>query len=517
MSDRGVCVHGHFYQPPRENPWTREIDPEVSAAPWANWNERIADECYGPNTRAEVHDADGRTHRHDNFAAMSFDVGPTLMAWLRRDRPDIHDAIVAADAAAVERFGGHGGAMAQVHDHIIMPLADDRDRRTQVLWGLADFRRRFGRPAEGMWLPETAVDLPSLETLAAAGVRFTVLAPHQAARVRSTDGGWEDPARALETGRAYRQRLPSGREIAIFFYDGVLARDVAFGGVLHDGVGFAGRLRGLALAADAPALAHVATDGESYGHHHHHGEMALARALELLSESDAVELTNYGAWLERHPPEDEVEIAENTSWSCLHGVRRWAGGCDCGTGGPGWDYGWRAPLRRALEGLRRALGARYDAEAGAVLHDPGRARDEHAELWLGDPRARDAWWRRQLRPGADRHTARRLLAMEHAAMRMFTSCGWFFDDPSGLETRQVLRYAARALDLAGLVDDSGELLALPPATGLLEELEGVRSNRRADWSAAEELRRILREDRPRAETGAGRPGDRSAGLSPPTW
>ncbi len=517
MSGRGVCVHGHFYQPPRENPWTREIDTEPSAAPWNNWNERIADECYGPNTRAAVHGPRGQVRRHDNFAAISFDVGPTLMAWLRRDRPDIHDAIVAADAAAAARPGGHGGAIAQVHDHIIMPLADDRDRRTQVRWGLADFRRRFGREAEGMWLPETAVDIPSLESLAAAGVRFTVLAPHQAARVRAPGGDWEDPARTLETGRAYRQRLPSGREIAIFFYDGALSRDVAFNGVLHDGVEFARRLRGLAYDGDAPSLGHIATDGESYGHHHRYGEMALARALDLLARDEGVELTNYGAWLARHPPKDEVEIAENTSWSCMHGVRRWAGGCDCGTGGAGWDYGWRAPLRRALDGLRQALGARYEAEAGAFFREPGDARDDHAELWLGNPAARDDWWRRHLRPGADRTAGHRLLAMEHAAMRMFTSCGWFFDDPAGLETRQVLRYAARAIDLAGLVGVDGEPVDAPPVAELMAELEQVRSNRVGEWTGADELRRILREDRPRAEPGDRRLGAGPFELSPRTW
>lgn len=503
MTGRGVCVHGHFYQPPRENPWTGEIDSEPSAAPWDNWNERIADECYGPNTGAAVHDPGAEVRRHDNFAAMSFDVGPTLMAWLRRDRPDIHDAIVAADAASAARFGGHGGAIAQVHDHVIMPLADARDRRSQVLWGLADFRRRYGREAEGMWLPETAVDIPSLETLAEAGVRFTILAPHQAARVRWPGGGWEDPARALETGRPYRQRLPSGREIVLFFYDGALARDVAFDGVLHDGVEFARRLRDLAVEGEAPSLGHIATDGESYGHHHRHGEMALARALEVLAADEDVELTNYGAWLARQSPEEEVEIAEDTSWSCIHGVRRWAGGCNCGTGGAGWDYGWRTPLRRALEGLRRALGAKYEAEAGALLREPGAARDEHADLWLGEPTARDDWWRRHLRPGADRAAARRLLGMEHAAMRMFTSCGWFFDDPAGLETRQVLRYAARAVDLAGLVREAGEPVNATPVKELMAELRNVRSNRAADWTAADEFLRILHEDRPRTEA-AGR-------------
>lgn len=498
-------MHGHFYQPPRENPWTGRIDPEPSAAPWPNWNERITDECYGPNTAAELHGAGagrvGERRRRNNFVSISFNVGPTLMAWLAEARPAVHRRIVEADAAGAARFGGHGGAIAQVHDHLILPLANARDRRTQVKWGLADFRHRFGRDAGGMWLPETAVDVPTLETLAADGVRFTILAPHQAARVREPGGPWTDvaPDGGLDTGRAYVQRLPSGREIALFFYEGSVAHGIAFDGLLHDGAELAGRLEGIALAGAAPRLGHVATDGESYGHHHAHGEMALAWALDAIERDGRVGLTTYGGWLAAHPPEAEVECADATSWSCAHGVRRWAGGCDCGTGGAGWDYGWRGPLRRALNDLRDDLARRFEREAGRLLVDPWAARDDYAELRLGREAVSEAWWRRHLRPGADdaaRGEARRWLDMQAAALRMFTSCGWFFDDPAGLETRQVLRYAGRALDLAGLVDRGGE--PDPEAAPLFEALAAVRSNRSERWNAAAELRRILCDDRPAA-------------------
>ncbi|MFW6039647.1 MAG: DUF3536 domain-containing protein [Gemmatimonadota bacterium] len=506
MSDRRVCVHGHFYQPPRENPWTGRIDPEPSAAPWPNWNERIADECYGPNTAAELHGDAGETRRRNNFASISFNVGPTLMAWLAGARPAVHRRIVEADAASAVRFGGHGGAIAQAHDHLILPLASARDRRTQVKWGLADFRHRFGRDAEGMWLPETAVDVPTLETLAAEGVRFTILAPHQAARVRESEGSWTDvaPGGAPDTGRAYVQRLPSGRQINLFFYEGSVAHGIAFDGLLHDGAELGRCLEAIAQADEAPRLGHVATDGESYGHHHAHGEMALARALDVIERSDRTRLSTYGGWLAAHPPAAEVECADGTSWSCAHGVRRWAGGCDCGTGGAGWDYGWRGPLRRALDRFRDDLARRFEEEAGRFLVDPWAARDDYAELRLDGDGMAEGWWRRHLRPGADgtsRAEARRWLEMQAAALRMFTSCGWFFDDPAGLETRQVLRYAGRALDLAGHVDDAGA--PGPEAAPLLEGLAAVRSNLSRRWNAADELRRILREDRPAA--GVSRP------------
>ena len=505
MNDRAICVHGHFYQPPRENPWTGLVDREPSAAPWDNWNERITDECYAPNTAALVHEPGGGTSQRNNFASISFNVGPTLMAWLDAHRPAVHEAIVAGDAVGSEARAGHGGAFAQVHDHLIMPLATPRDQRTQVRWGLADFRHRFGRPAAGMWLPETAVDVATLEALAADGVRFTVLAPHQAKRIRSESGEWIDADSrpgGLDTGRAYRQRLPSGREITLLFYDGELALGIAFDGLLHDGADLTGRLENAALAGRSPRLAHVATDGESYGHHHPHGEMALAWALGAIGRHGRASLTTYGAWLAEHPATRQVEVAARTSWSCAHGVRRWAGGCDCGTGGPTWDYGWRAALRKALDALHDDLAARFEQAGGALLRDPWAARDDYAELWLGEEAVKHEWWDRHLLPGAERSEALRWLDMQRSAMRMFTSCGWFFDDPAGLETRQVLRYAGRALDLAGWVEADGTLV--PAAESLLEDLADVRSNRSEEWNAAMALRAILRRDRPRG--AVSRPG-----------
>lgn len=491
MNERYACIHGHFYQPPRENPWTDVIDAEPSAAPWTNWNERITDECYAPNTAAEILGPDGAVERRfDNYAAISFNVGPTLMSWMARARPAVHRAIVDSDIRSRARFGGHGGAIAQAHGHLIMPLANGRDRRTQVKWGIADFRYRFGRAPEGMWLPETAVDVPTLEAVAAEGIAFTILAPHQAARVRRQGGAWRAAGAGVAPGRAYRQRLPSGRDIALFFYDGVLARGVAFDGLLHDGAAFARGLEAAAERGDAPRLAHLATDGESYGHHHRHGEMALAWALDFLERESRVRLTTYAEFLAAHPPAWEVEVAEGTSWSCAHGVRRWSGGCDCGTGGDGWDYGWRAPLRRALDALRDRLAGVFEAEGSRHLRDPWAARDAYIE-WLLPAGAdtRRAWEADHLAAGADRRTAMALLEMQREAMRMFTSCGWFFDDPAGLETLQVLRYAARAVDLAGRVADRA------PGRAFVDALGAIRSNREDGWTAAEEYRRILREDR----------------------
>jgi alpha-amylase/alpha-mannosidase (GH57 family) len=497
VKDRYICIHGHFYQPPRENPWTDVIDAEPSAAPWSNWNERITDECYAPNTGAEILGPEGEVvRRFNNYAAISFNVGPTLMAWMARARPMVHRAIVESDARSRARFGGHGGAIAQAHGHLILPLANERDRRTQVRWGIADFKYRFGRPPAGMWLPETAVDVPTLEALAAEGIAFTILAPHQAARVRAPGGAWRKVGGGVSPGRAYRQRLPSGRDIALFFYDGELARGVAFDGLLHDGAGFARGLEASAERGGAPRLAHLATDGESYGHHHRHGEMALAWALDSLEREARVRLTTYAAFLAAHPPTWDVEVAEDTSWSCAHGVRRWSGGCDCGTGGEGWDYGWRGPLRAALDGLRDRLASVFETEGSRQLRDPWSARDAWIEWRLpAGAGSRRAWEAEHLAPTGDRNAAMALLAMQDAAMRMFTSCGWFFDDPAGLETRQVLRYAARAVELAGEVSDGA------PGREFAADLALIGSNREEGWTAAAEYERILREDRLPAAAG----------------
>ncbi|HXU29635.1 MAG TPA: DUF3536 domain-containing protein [Thermoanaerobaculia bacterium] len=476
-TDRFVCIHGHFYQPPRENPWLEAIERQPSARPYHDWNERISAECYAVNARARVLDSSGRLVRLlDNYSRISFNFGPTLLAWMERADRETYAAILAADQKSVER-SGHGAALAQAHGHLILPLCTARDKRTQVLWGIADFRHRFGRAPEGMWLPETAVDVETLEALAECGIRFTVLAPHQAARVRPRgEKVWREvPGASIDPSRAYSAVLPSGREIALFFYDGPLSRSIAFEGMLHNGDLFAERLAGTFPSRAGAKLVHVATDGESYGHHHRHGEMALAASLLRLEGRGLARVIHYGEFLALHPPEWQVEIVPNTSWSCAHGIERWRSDCGCNAGGgPGWNQSWRAPLRRALDDLRDRLAVRFERAASDFLTDPWRARDAYIHVVLDRSEATlDRFFaaeaRRPLDP-AERVRARKLLELERQAMAMFTSCGWFFSDLAGIETRQVLLHAGRAIELAE------ELFGEPFEPEFLAVLEGARSN-----------------------------------------
>jgi hypothetical protein len=456
--ERWVCVHGHFYQPPRENPWREELEPQPSALPYRDWNARITAECYRPNAAARIVDAYGRiVEIVDNYERMSFDVGPTLMSWFEREAPDVHQALVDADVRSRARFGGHGSAMAQAYNHVIMPLASLRDRRTQVRWGVADFRHRFGRAPEGMWLPECAVDTASLEALAAEGVAFTVLAPRQARRVRPPGGSWQQCVDGIDPSRAYACRLPSGRTLDLFFYDGPTSQAVAFERLLTDGNRFVERLVARPPRADGPALCHVATDGETYGHHHRYGDMALAWALSSIDrgERPGVRLTNYGELRARAPATWEVEIVENSSWSCAHGVERWRDDCGCNGGHPGWRQAWRRPLREALDWLRDRAAEVFERVGGEVLRDPWEARDAYVEVVLDRrPEVVAAFLARHLRDGAlpdgEPHTVRalQLLELQRNALLMYTSCGWFFDELSGIETVQVLAYAARVAELA---------------------------------------------------------------------
>lgn len=477
---RYLCIHGHFYQPPRENPWLESIDVQDSAAPFHDWNARILAECYLPNASSRILDEAGRIVRIvNNYERISFNFGPTLLSWLELEAPESYAAILDADRASRERFGGHGSAIAQVYNHPILPLCNARDKRTQVAWGLADFERRFGRKAEGMWLPETAVDTASLEELAAQGVAFTVLAPAQAKRSRPLGAKkWRDGP--IDTRRAYCARLPSGRSIALFFYDGPLSQRIAFERLLSDGKGFAERLQsgfGEPLDDASPRLVHVATDGETYGHHHRFGDMALAYALHLLDEDPDVELTNYGRFLELAPPMWEVEISEETAWSCAHGLGRWQRDCGCRGGGePGWDQRWREPLRASLDWLRDELGGRYERAGGKLMKDPWAARDAYIEVILDrSERTRDRFAEQHL--GDDRERAFALLEMQRNLLLAYTSCAWFFDEISGIETTQVLRYAARALDLARRVFE-GDL-----EPGFLERLANAPSNVASDGKA----------------------------------
>jgi alpha-amylase/alpha-mannosidase (GH57 family) len=476
---RFVCIHGHFYQPPRENPWLEAVELQDAAYPYHDWNERITDECYAQNAASRVLDRDGRiAHIVNNYGRISFNVGPTLLAWMQEHAADVHDAIVAADRESAARFGGHGSALAQAYGHMIMPLASERDRRTQVRWGIADFRHRFGRDPEGMWLPETAVCVDTLEALAEHGIGFTILEPHQAARVRPLgDSRWVDVSDgSVDTTMPYAVRLPSGHRITVFFYNGAVSRAIAFEGLLASGALLAERLRRSPVPDRAAVLVHVATDGESYGHHHRHGDMALAFALHELEPRADVTLTNYAQFLELHPPTHEVDIAERTSWSCAHGVERWRSDCGCadGEGHPDWNQAWRGPLREALDWLRDEVGPRFEDRARGLLRDPWEARDDYIDVLIDTSDDRRAGF---LRAHAGTHRGKeeaiavwKLLELQRHAMLMYTSCGWYFDDLARIETIQVLRYAGRVVELAA------DLFGVDLEGGFTKRLAEARSN-----------------------------------------
>jgi len=334
--ERYICIHGHFYQPPRENPWLEVIELQDAAYPYHDWNRKITAECYATNAASRILDDQGQIIKIvNNYAKISFDFGPTLLAWMVKNTPDIYEAVLEADVESQKQFSGHGSAIAQAYNHIILPLANQRDKVTQVLWGIRDFEKRFCRLPEGMWLPETAVDLESLDILAELGIRFTILAPHQAHRVRPLGkDDWEDVSGGrIDPTMPYRLNLPTGRRIDLFFYDGPISRAVAFDGLLSRGETFAQRLLDAVSNDSARAqLVHIATDGETYGHHHRYGDMALAYALRYIEANELAQITNYGEFLQMHPPSHEVEIFENSSWSCVHGIERWRDNCGCTAG-----------------------------------------------------------------------------------------------------------------------------------------------------------------------------------------
>jgi alpha-amylase/alpha-mannosidase (GH57 family) len=476
---RYLCIHGHFYQPPRENPWLESIEVQDSAYPYHDWNERINAECYAPNAASRILDEQGRIEQIvNNYARISFNVGPTLLAWMEGQAPATYAAILQADRESRMRFGGHGSALAQAYNHTILPLTNARDKATQIAWGYRDFEQRFGRVPEGMWLAETAVDLASLELLAERGIKFTLLAPHQAARVRKLDDpAWTDVTGGrIDPTQPYLCRLASGKTLTLFFYDGPISQAVAFEGLLNKGEHFAGRLLGgFSDRRPWPQLLHIATDGETYGHHHRYGEMALSYAVQVIDARDDVELTNYGAYLAAHPPTHEVEIYENTAWSCAHGVERWREHCGCASGrNPGWNQRWRKPLRAALDWLRDETAPRFAAAAGALLKDPWAARDDYIDVLLNRAEAgvQRFFERHALRPlsEAEQIKALKLLELERHALLMYTSCGWFFDDVAGIETVQVIQYAARVIQLASMLFEKN----LEPA--FEELLDAAQSN-----------------------------------------
>ena len=513
-----LIIHGHFYQPPRENPWTGVVEVEPNATPFHDWNQRIHSECYQPNSCARIVDAEtGADRIVNNYANISFNFGPTLLNWLKSNHPSTYASIIEADRASARVRGGHGNAIAQAYGHAILPLCNERDRRTQIRWGIADFRERFGRDPEAMWLPETACNDQVLAALIDQGLRFGILAPYQAARVRDrvrTGSGPGSPRgqpawgggcdrvdgadwrtvdeNSLNTSAAYRysHRDGSDRSIAVFFYDGPTSRAIAFENLLRSSRELVDRF---AQTAQDSEMVNIATDGETYGHHFKFGDICLAHALEVEAPAHGFRITNYGEYLDQNPPAFDVEInngpdGKGTSWSCPHGVGRWIGDCGCHTGGePGWNQRWRTPLRQALDFLRDENAARFEATRGNLFLDPWQARDDSVELILEQNHSREQFLYEHAGrwlSGDEQWRALAYLELQRMLVLMYTSCGWFFNDISGIETIQILRYAGRAIDLM-------EQLRLPSVRDRWQEiLDEAKSNIAALGSGADIYRRL---------------------------
>lgn len=486
LKHKAFCVHGHFYQPPRENPWTGRIAPEESASPHPNWNSRISAECYEANAAVPVPGADGRpAWLQDNFRRISFNFGPTLLRWLERQRPALYKAILQADRDSLRRLG-HGNAFAQPYVHAILPLLSERNRLTLMRWGLRDFESRFGRASEGLWLPETAVDDATLEAAASEGVRFVVLGSHQAAAVRSPGGPWTDvEEKDLDPTRPYRWKGSKGRQLAVFFYHGLLSRGVETGESVSDGLALAAKVLARYKPDDSHELVHMASDGEFYGHHIKGAHEALALALRRL-EAEGVSILNYGAFLDKFPPPQEARVRQNTSWSCPHGIGRWTEDCGCRSArNPAWRQDWRGPLRDAMEWLGEELDGLYEDRAGAWLRDPWEARDAFWAV-LRDPEAAGSFLKEQAPRKLDAESsaaALRLLDMQRQRLEMLTSCGWFADEVSGLEATQVLQRSARAISLA-------KSFGVDPTEGFLKRLASARSNIKTLGDGAAVYRRL---------------------------
>jgi len=458
--EKYICIHGHFYQPPRENAWLEVIEVQDSAHPYHDWNERISAECYAPNTASRILNGKGVIKNIiNNYSRISFNFGPTLLSWMEVYDKETYEAILEADKESIKRFDGHGSAVAQVYNHIILPLANSRDKETQIIWGIRDFEYRFKRKPEGMWLAETAVDIESLELLAKHDIKFTILAPRQAKSIRLIgDLLWTGvTSESIDTRRPYRCKLPSGNTIALFFYDGHIAQGVAFNGLLNDGSKFAHRLfDAFDIRSSEPQLVHIATDGETYGHHHKHGDMALAYSIDYIERSKQAKLTNYAEFLAKFPPIYEAEIHELSSWSCVHGVERWRNDCGCNSGGqPTWNQRWRKPLRESLDWLRDELAKIFEREGVTVLKDPWKAREDYIHVILNRSDANiQTFLQEHGVKSVEPNRVLRLMEVQRNAMLMYTSCGWFFDEISGIETTQIMQYACRAIQLTSQISEA---------------------------------------------------------------
>lgn len=462
QKEKFLTIHGHFYQPPRENPWLEAIELQDSALPFHDWNERINKECYNPNSVSKIVDSRNRIlDIVNNYEHMSFNFGPTLLSWMEQFAPLTYERIIKADIESIGEHDGHGNAMAQVYNHIIMPLANENDKITQVKWGIRDFEYRYGRKPEGMWLAETAVDDDTLRVLEENGIKFTVLSPYQALKVRKEgDKKWTDVSWGnIDPARSYRYYIKSapGKFIDLFFYDGAISKSVAFDELLKDGNKFAKRLKdGISDCRDYPQLINIATDGESYGHHTKFGDMALAYVLQIKAKEEGFKITNYGEYLAKYRSDYEVDIKQASSWSCFHGVGRWKEDCGCSTGGhPGWNQKWRKPLRDALDYLRDELIKLFEDESPKYfINNCWDVRNRYIDVILDrSSLSVNKFQKENFLPNLsdeDKVKAMELLEIQRQAQLMYTSCGWFFSEISGIETVQIMKYAARAMQLAAV-------------------------------------------------------------------
>lgn len=463
MSDKKnevfLTIHGHFYQPPRENPWLEAIELQDSALPFHDWNERINKECYNPNSVSKIVDSRNRIlDVVNNYEYMSYNFGPTLLSWMEQFAPLTYERIIKADIESISEHNGHGNAIAQVYNHIIMPLANEHDKETQIKWGIRDFEYRFGRKPEGMWLAETAVDDDTLRILEANGIKFTILSPYQADKFKKKgDKEWTDVSWGnIDPARSYKYNIKSapGKSIDLFFYDGAISRSVAFDELLKDGNKFIKRLKeGVSDCRDFPQIVNIATDGESYGHHTKFGDMALAYVLKVKAKDEGFKITNYAEYLEKYRSDCEVEIKQASSWSCFHGVGRWKEDCGCSTGGhPGWNQKWRKPLREALDYLRDELVIIFEQEGPKYFDNVWEVRNKYIDVILDRNEMNVKKFQQEnFKPDLSDEQkvhAMELLEIQRQAMLMYTSCGWFFSEISGIETVQIMKYAARAMQLA---------------------------------------------------------------------
>lgn len=496
-----LTIHGHFYQPPRENPWLEAIELQDSALPFHDWNERINLECYNPNSASRIVDDKNKVlDIVNNYSLMSYNFGPTLLSWMETHAPKTYERVVKADIASRVKFSGHGNAIAQVYNHMIMPLANRHDKETQVKWGIRDFEYRFGRMPEGMWLAETAVDDETLEVLADNGIKFTILSPFQALKFRKIgdkskeawkDAGWGN----IDPAKPYRYFIKSNPEkyVDLFFYDGAISKSVAFDNILQDGNKFVNRLKeGISADRNYPQLINIGTDGESYGHHTKFGDMALAYVLRVKAEEAGFTITNYAEYLDKYGVKDEVDIKQASSWSCFHGVGRWKEDCGCSTGGqPSWNQRWRKPLRDALDYLRDNLIQLYEKQGKKFFtRDPWEVRNDYINVILDRSELSiKNFFKNNLKPECnddDKVAAMKLLEIQRQAMLMYTSCGWFFSEISGIETTQIMKYAARAMQLAASFTDKDY------ETEFLNILANAQSNIKEFGTGADIYRKFVK-------------------------